>query len=455
MTAPTAAPSADAPTALAAASPRPALRLVDADHPVDELGARIVALSGRLAAATCRWLLLVAEFDAAEGYRRFGLISTGRWLGHACGLSDRTATDHVRVARALAAHPRLAEEMSAGRLSYSHVRAISRVARPDEPDLVEGLINAAEHGTVRQLEAMVRGLRTARDNAETDVIPDESVTFGWTQAGQWRLSARVDPERGALVARALRELARAQDITQTEALIRLAEIGLATLADDADAPRPLRGDERAAVVIHLDESRIPASNGSREPSAGTRPYARIEDGPGLPAPVIERLLCSARIRTAVGSGPMPYDEILALGRSRRLVNDRQFRALLLRHDGHCAHPGCRNRARLDAHHVLAWLRGGATDLSNLVLLCEPHHLALHEGEFSMAPTSRRGRFRFVRADGLELIDHADPEAAGATADPVEREHPEVSAEAARSGWRGERLDHGYAVGTLAQHLRPA
>lgn len=39
---------------------------------VDELGSQIVALAGRLAAATCRWLLLVAQFDACGAARLFG-----------------------------------------------------------------------------------------------------------------------------------------------------------------------------------------------------------------------------------------------------------------------------------------------------------------------------------------------------------------------------------------------
>src|SRR5882762_11829464 len=95
---------------------------------IDELGSRIVGMAGRLAAAMCRWLLLVAEFDARDGAAKFGLPSTSGWLSYACGLSRRTAIDHVRVARALAAFPALTESMSAGRLSYSHVRAIARVA---------------------------------------------------------------------------------------------------------------------------------------------------------------------------------------------------------------------------------------------------------------------------------------------------------------------------------------
>ena len=58
---------------------------------MDELGERIVDISGRLAAATCRWLLLVADFDAREGYLSFGLASSAQWLTHACGIAQRTA----------------------------------------------------------------------------------------------------------------------------------------------------------------------------------------------------------------------------------------------------------------------------------------------------------------------------------------------------------------------------
>ena len=100
---------------------------------VDELGEQIVDLAGRLAAATSRWLVLVAEFDAREGYLQFGLASSAQWLTHACGIAHRTAVEHVRVARSLKQYPRLAAEMVAGRLSYSQTRAISRVAELGNP----------------------------------------------------------------------------------------------------------------------------------------------------------------------------------------------------------------------------------------------------------------------------------------------------------------------------------
>jgi hypothetical protein len=118
---------------------------------VDELGKRIVDISGRIAAAESRWLGLVAQFDAREGYLSLGLASTAQWLTHACGIAHRTAVEHVRVARSLRQYPRLADEMGAGRLSFSQVRAISRISGPGEDGLVEDLIQAARYATVAQL----------------------------------------------------------------------------------------------------------------------------------------------------------------------------------------------------------------------------------------------------------------------------------------------------------------
>src|SRR5882757_2280432 len=80
-----------------------AVELSDDELTLDQLGSRMVGMAGRLASAMCRWLLLVAEFDSRDGAWQFGLPSTARWLGHYCGLSRRTAIEHVRVARTLAA----------------------------------------------------------------------------------------------------------------------------------------------------------------------------------------------------------------------------------------------------------------------------------------------------------------------------------------------------------------
>jgi hypothetical protein len=433
---------------------------------LDDLAAKIVAGAGQVSAQICRWLLLVAEFDAADAAPIFGLASTAQWLSYSCGIAGRTAAEHVRVARALQNFPRLAEEMSVGRLSYSQARAISRVPRPGEFGLVDNLIEVARYGTAAQLEVMVRGLRTVDHNERgLDQSEREYVAKTWTAESLWRLSARLDPERGAVVTAALRRVAESEQLGEADALVRLAEIGLAALEDSQNPPRALRGDERAAIVVHLDASKMAhpteegaAPDGGEQRAAGAampgatdsparrsaepeRPYARIANGPGLPDRVVRRLLCAGRIRTVLHDAA---GNVLDVGRSHRLVTDRQYRALLLRQHGHCAHPGCPNTRNLDAHHVLFWFLGGRTDLDNLVILCERHHVSLHDGDFRIVALGR-GRFRFERRDGMNL---ATPPKTQRIDD---HEVLDVAPDAARPLWGGQRLDRPYAISVLAQH----
>ena len=422
------------------------LTVIDADLPdsalsVDELGSRIVGMAGRLAAATCHWLRLVAEFDAREGCARFGLGTTARWLAHHCGIAHRTAVEHVRVARALVAFPRLADEMGAGRLSYSQIRAISRVPAEGEDRVVDDLIELALHGTAAQLEYVVRGLRTVEHNNEVadGEVPEERLRHSWASDSQWRLNANLHPERGAVVKHVIDRIAKNEGITTAEALVRMAEIALAAMNDVDKPARPLRGDERAAVVVHFGASAADPRSAERDGVV-----ARIDDGPGLPRSVVERLLCSGGIRTVV------HDElgnVCNIGRRRRTVTERQFRALVLR-DRHCTHPGCTSKAGLQAHHVKHWIDGGRTELANLVLLCERDHHALHDGEFEIEPLGRQ-RFRFVRSDGRLLVTHPEPAGLTGSSHTLESQ-PAPADDAAETLWGGERLDRQWAVSVLAQ-----
>ncbi|MDQ1539275.1 MAG: hypothetical protein QOH29_1, partial [Actinomycetota bacterium] len=137
----------------------------------------------------------------------------------------------------------------------------------------------------------------------------------------------------------------------------------------------------------------------------------------------------------------------------RLVTDRQYRALLIRQHGHCAHPGCPNTKNLHAHHRIHWLHGGRTDLDNLLLLCERHHVAHHDGAFQIH-TAGAGRFRFVTSDGRDLNAPTRP-VASRNPRPIENEHPNVAPDAATTRWDGQRLDRSYAISVLAQHRRAA
>src|SRR4051794_15515452 len=99
---------------------------------IDRLEADIASLARDLTRRMERWLALVAEFDRRGGARRSGFRSTAEWLAWRCGLSQRTALDHVRVARALTERPLIRECLASGELSYSKVRAISRAPASED-----------------------------------------------------------------------------------------------------------------------------------------------------------------------------------------------------------------------------------------------------------------------------------------------------------------------------------
>ena len=97
---------------------------------LDRLGDEIAELSAHLEAASARLLDLIREFDARGGWCN-GFRSCADWLGWRVGLDLGTAREKVRVARALATLPLLAQALARGELSYANGAATSRPAEPN------------------------------------------------------------------------------------------------------------------------------------------------------------------------------------------------------------------------------------------------------------------------------------------------------------------------------------
>ncbi|MEV6268333.1 DUF222 domain-containing protein [Kribbella sp. NPDC051936] len=97
---------------------------------------------------------------------------------------------------------------------------------------------------------------------------------------------------------------------------------------------------------------------------------------GLSAATIRRLACDANIIPLVlGSNSEPLD----VGRRVRLVTGAMRRALDARDRG-CVVCGA-PPVMCDAHHLISWIDGGDTKVSNLALLCRRHHTDLHRGHW--------------------------------------------------------------------------
>jgi hypothetical protein len=83
--------------------------------PLPDLESELLVLAGHLAAAQCRFLQLLAEFDHRNGWSGGGIRSCAHWLSWRAGMNLRTAVEHLRVAHALQNLPRITAAFAAGR----------------------------------------------------------------------------------------------------------------------------------------------------------------------------------------------------------------------------------------------------------------------------------------------------------------------------------------------------
>jgi hypothetical protein len=401
-----------------------------ADHPsgspLPELARAITAGAVLLAAATAAWLRLIAEFDERGGWHGYGIQSCGHWLAWQCGLSPGAAREHVRVARALRGLPLIEAAFAAGRLSYSKVRALTRIA---EPDSEASLLEVATELTASQVERTVRQWRRADvPDEHAEQLDGQSFQFWWDDDGMLTVKARLNTEQGAALMTAIESLAE-RAARHERALAKKVDDGspdpgadepeaarareriagrridaLASLADAAaDAHRRAGDPPRREVVVHVDAAVL------ADDAAAGRAY--IEGGPALSAAQARRMLCEATVVTAIEKDREP----LALGRRKRRGSKAQRNALL-RRDGGCARPGCLERRieRLHVHHMRHWLFGGTTDLANLVLLCESCHGLVHDLDLVL---SRQGRTLVAAtSDGRRVWGAADAAFTGGVAD---------------------------------------
>ncbi|HYB70625.1 MAG TPA: DUF222 domain-containing protein, partial [Candidatus Bathyarchaeia archaeon] len=203
---------------------------------LERLGDQIAELSAHLDAATARLLALIREFDARGGWNT-GFRSCAEWLAWRVGMSPGAAREHVRVASALGTLPRLAEAFARGELSYSKVRALTRIATPE----TEGrLLAVGRSGSAVHVERIVQGWRQVDRNHEVRQAARqyESRMLQVYRAddGTVVVRGRLTPEAGALLLRAL-DAAR-------EALYKRSR----TDPGGPTADRPTRGQQQADAL---------------------------------------------------------------------------------------------------------------------------------------------------------------------------------------------------------------
>src|SRR5437870_3213311 len=223
--------------------------LASAEMPLERLAGEITLLYANLTAAMCHWLLLVGEFDTRDGWAGEGVESCAHWLNWRCGISLRTAREHVRVAHALEGLPVIRAAFSRGEISYSKARAITRVASPESQ---ETLLMWARHSTAHHLDRIVSTFhRHERQKELSDARLrhlSRSLRTSYSEDGQGHLTIDMDPEDLAYVmARIEGELAslpKAEADTPRPA--RLVDAFLNLLREGSEAT------DDAQVIVHAD-----------------------------------------------------------------------------------------------------------------------------------------------------------------------------------------------------------
>lgn len=358
--------------------------------------------------------------------------------------------------------------MERGQLSYSKVRALTRVACAATE---EYFLDIALHGTASHVERLVRGYRRAQEAAELSREAQQQATrqvsYLYDVDGSLILKARLPAELGALLVKALDVAVNAGTVNDTRAEDVPAETRVKKMGCGieviATGERPSWGARRADALGRIAESFL--QHGSVALNAGDRQQivvhvdaetlrdgvagrCEFEEGPSLAAETARRLACDAGIVSVVENA---QGEPLNVGRKTRSVPPALRRALNAR-DRRCRFPGCSNTHYVDAHHIQHWANGGETKLSNLALLCRFHHRQVHEGRVAIQVLDD-GALRFLKPDG-QSFDSVAPDHTRPLSDWVQLSalHQaagiHINADTAATLWRGERMDYGLAVGVL-------
>jgi len=364
--------------------------------PIDDLDRAICCLVRQMNAESYRMLVLVREFDDRLGFAKWTFPTCAEWLAWRCGISLSAAREKVRTAQALRHLPAISAALADGRLSYTKVRALTRVAGDHDEDL---LLAYALEATAAQVEERCRQIRNTSPESvhgARRAWERRGLTIWRDEAhGTLRLTVELPIDEGEVIARALDCAVAGGEVATGVEPDSIAEPskGIAWRAQQADAlvvvaKAYLDGGgaanersntaDRSQVIVHVDEQALRGGVGRAD----------------LPIETIRRLCCDGSLVTVVdGADGAPLD----VGRKQRTVSSQLRRALHARDRG-CTFPGCHRKHYLDAHHLRHWANGGETVPDNLTLLCTYHHRVLHEGGFRVEREAD-GALTFTRADG--------------------------------------------------------
>ncbi len=376
---------------------------------IEALDAEIGKLGRTINSANYQLMVLIREFDERAGWAKWGFSDALAWLKWRCDLSTGAARDKLRMAHALKELPLISDAFSTGKLSYTKVRAITRIATPaNEAELIDMALRI----TARHVEEHCKQRRNAQKKstaAANRANEKRDIRIWQDPSGDTvHFSIELAVDDATVIEKAL-EKAAVQLSSDTGSITRLPEEAISWRAQQVDAlvsvcrsfldgtgigvnssyenSSEISSLQKVSsstadhyqVVVHVDETALAGSE------AGTSQ---------LPIESVRRICCDGSIVPLIES---ESGEPLNVGRKVRTVPTAIRRALWARDKG-CGFPGCTHTRFVDAHHIKHWADGGETSVDNMVLLCSAHHKLVHEGGYSVK-RDNAGQMFFRRPDG--------------------------------------------------------
>ncbi len=332
-----------------------------------------------------------------------GLDGAGvlRVVGHK---SSRVASRISTTAEMLSRLPLTAAALESGKITWSHASSIAAAAEKTSPGQADlGLVQRAGECPADLFSKHCRGW-VARNLPDPPDDPDEPLArhrsdrgvSDWTgRDGMSNIHIKLAPADGSVF---LAELdRRANEMfnddggrdgapgevrtfaqRRADAIMSMVDSGSPTTGDGrrGRAPHP-----KHQVTVVADISRLRSS----EPSGFS---GIVGNGAPLPQSLLEMLACNSTLTGVLLDGP---GRPIFVGRSHRSATNAQWVALIAR-DGGCV--GCGAGVnRCEAHHVQPWQSHGATDISNLVLLCSRCHHDVHDRGVQLIQRDGRWQIR--------------------------------------------------------------
>ena len=356
------------------------------------------------------WLERLAEFDRDGLWALDGQLSCAGWLVWKTRMARSTAFEKLKVAHELHRRPIVADAFRAGRLSYSQVRIILRMDRPDA-EVDQALVDLASSGkaSIYELERVVRSYQLYADQErpladDDDAYRQRDVLLHRSGDGTGQIIVTVtesELEEFAATHQAFIDLQyRPRPVDESAT----ADSGAEAPQEEAPLEEPSRRAKLADAFMDLARTALAHADGGH--AAGDDRYlihfvrhadrTSYLDGRPLDPRDAAMIACDASTVTHTTS---PEGEPLSLGRKTRDWNTAQRRAIGVRDGGQCRFVGCTNRF-YDIHHLQEWEAGGPTDIENGCSQCPRHHRMLHHG-YTVAGNPN-GPLDFYRPDGSHI-----------------------------------------------------